>query len=476
MSESLPTGGASSPRTPQSLRFRLLWLTLGGIALAMLLVGLALTALFREHVVNQFQAALARQLDQLVIELEFDDGRPHIDPEVMLDPRLSKPYSGLYWQIDVLGPGTATISGAQRSRSLWDADLVLPEPLPPSVTGMVIGRAEGPAHESLLLLQRVVRMEEWPDRAFRLIVAGDLRFNLDATKRFGLALTFALGILFVLLGLSAWAQVSIGLRPLREMQSALKAVREGRAERMAGRFPQEVSPLVEDFNLVLERNAEVMQRARALAGNLAHALKTPLAVLENEVDGLEGRQQPADVLLLKEQLAQIRRQIDWHLSHARVGAARGLPGWRTDAREVLAGLLRVFERVFAERALTFHVTTTEGMPLFAGEEQDLQEILGNLLENACKWANANVWITLTPDETPVGLRIRIEDDGPGIAPDRLDSVRQRGVRLDEHTPGSGLGLAIVQDLVRMYAGQLVLENRQDAHGVRVSVHLPAVRH
>jgi signal transduction histidine kinase len=458
-------------RTPsRSLRLRLLGLTLGGTALAMLLTGLALTALFRDHVVNQFQAALARQLDQLVVELEFADGQLSVDAEAMLDPRLLKPYSGLYWQIDVLGPQQQTTIGALRSRSLWDANLAVSAG-GRSVSGTLeVSGATGPAGEQLLALQRVVRLPESPDRAYRLIVAGDLRFNLAATRRFGLLLALALSGLFVLLGLAAWAQVSIGLRPLRELQQALTAVREGRAARLEGSFPQEVAPLVGDFNQVLGSNAEVVQRARSLAGNLAHALKTPLAVLENEAARAQRSADAVAVPLLREQLGQIRSQVDWHLTRARIAAAHGLPGRHTEVHAVIAGLLRVLGRAFEARGLTFHHASDSGLS-FAGEEQDLQEMLGNLLENACKWASANVWISVRAAGMPATLLVCIEDDGPGIVPEQLERVRQRGVRLDEQTPGSGLGLAIVQDLVQLYGGSLDLQARPNGPGLSACLQL-----
>jgi signal transduction histidine kinase len=464
---------AESARTPpRSLRRRLLWLTLGGIALTLALSGVALTALFRDHVVQQFQAALARQLDQLVVELEFVDGQVHVDANAMLDPRLMKPYSGLYWQIDVLGPQQQIAIGALRSRSLWDANL-RDIGQGHRVSGTLeVSRASGPAGEQLLALQRVVRVPESPELSYRLIVAGDLRFNLEATRRFGLLLALALSGLLLLLGLAAWAQVSIGLRPLRELQQALLAVREGRTARLEGRFPQEVAPLVGDFNQVLGSNAEVVLRARSLAGNLAHALKTPLAVLENEAERV---QRGADVValpLLREQLRLIRSQIDWHLTRARIAASHGLPGRQTDVHSVITGLLRVLERAFESRGLVFHYVPDSIGIRFAGEEQDLQEMLGNLLENACKWANSNVWITVQAGETPPTLLISIEDDGPGIAPEQLEHVRQRGVRLDEQAPGSGLGLAIVQELLQLYGAHLDLAARGNAPGLAARLQLP----
>ncbi|MDQ7988182.1 MAG: HAMP domain-containing sensor histidine kinase [Candidatus Dactylopiibacterium sp.] len=465
------TEARRAPAAPRSLRKRLLWGTLVGVGAGLLIAGAALTALFRAHVVNQFQAALSRQLDQLLVELEFDAaGRPLVDTDAMLDPRLQKPYSGLYWQIDVMPDTGAPQIGAARSRSLWDAELDLPAPAATPPGALAQSEGHGPNGETLLILQRVVRSPEQPARRYRLVVAGDLRFNLEATERFGQALGLGLGLLFLLFVATAWAQVSVGLRPLRDLQRALKDVREGRSTRLAGRFPAEVQPLVEDFNQVLAANAAIVERARTQAGNLAHALKTPLAVLENETRQAQDEARAVPAEHVREQIARLRRDVDWHLTRARAAASRGLPGQQTDVALTLAGVLRVLERAFAERALRVGFAAPRPPVLFAGEEQDLQEILGNLLENAFKWARARIDIDLRAEDASLVLEIR--DDGPGIADSQLEHARQRGVRLDESTPGSGLGLAIVQDLVQLYGGGLALENRADGTGLCVSVRLP----
>jgi signal transduction histidine kinase len=467
----MPEVGA--PHAARSLRVRLLWGTVLGVAVALILTGVALTTLFRNHVIRQYQGALSRQMDQLIVELEFDsNGQPVIDDAAMLDLRLQKPYSGLYWQIDELPDGQPARTGVLRSRSLWDFNLTLPTPGATEPGSLMVTQGEGigPDRESLLILQRVVTSPDAPGRRFRLIVAGDLRLNMEATSRFGLALSGALVLLLMLLAVAAWAQVSVGLKPLRELQAALKSVRDGKTHRLEGVFPLEVQPLVDDFNQVLTANADVVERARTQAGNLAHALKTPIAVLENEADrAAEGAGQ-LPVGLVREQLAHVRRHVDWHLMRARAAAARGLPGQQTDVVDTLAGLLRVLERVFVDKHLHTAIHASEEALRFAGESQDLQEILGNLLENAFKWAHSSVLITV--DAVPIGVRVQIEDDGPGVDAAQRQAVRRRGVRLDENTPGTGLGLAIVQELVQLYDGTFELENRDAGAGLRAVVCLP----
>jgi signal transduction histidine kinase len=433
----------------RSLRTRLLLLTMVSGALALLVTGIALTTLFRQHVVSQFQAALERQLDQLTTELEFTGGAPRIDVPLS-DPRLTQPYSGIYWQIDTLPESGPVRIGVLRSRSLWDANLVAGQDARPGELAVSEGR--GPSAQQLLILQRIVVSDEAPGRSFRLMVAGDLRFNLAATDRFGRVLALALSLLLVLLGLAAWLQVSFGLRPLRNLQQALRAVHDGGRERLEGHFPSEIQGLVKDFNQVLQANAAVLERARTQAGNLAHALKTPLAVLEIEASRTG---QDVDMVILREQLTQLRRHVDWHLSRARAAATtQSLPGQVTDVNATVADLIRVLNRVFDGKAIRVLACAPDLQ--FRGEKQDLQDMLGNLLENACLWAKSEV--RLAAEIKDGVLHIAIEDDGPGVEADKLDAIRQRGVRLDESVPGTGLGLAIVQELAQGYGGELVLEN------------------
>lgn len=329
---------------------------------------------------------------------------------------------------------------------------------------LVVAEGRGPGGQTLLILQRIVESDEAPNNRFRLSVAGDLHFNLEATGRFSRVLGLALSLLLVLLGLAAWMQVSFGLRPLVDLQLALRAVHEGRNEQLTGRFPSEVEGLVGDFNQVLQANATVLERARTQAGNLAHALKTPLTVLE--IEAARSGDREVDVGLLREQLAQLRHHVNWHLSRARVAASQGLPGQMTDVNSTIAGLTRVMGRVFENK--TIQVLECAESLQFRGEKQDLQDMLGNLLENACKWAVSEVSIVAHVSGSE--LHICINDDGPGVDPERLDAIRQRGVRLDESVPGTGLGLAIVQDLAQDYGGCVTLENT--GHGLRAMLVLP----
>jgi signal transduction histidine kinase len=235
--------------------------------------------------------------------------------------------------------------------------------------------------------------------------------------------------------------------------------------------------LVDDFNAVLDGNAEVVERARTQAGNLAHAVKTPLAAMAQAAAAARSRPQALAELpaLVAEQVALARRQVDWQLSRARAAAALAVPGMRAPVAPVVAGLVRVLERVYAERGLRLDVARIAPTLAFAGEAQDLQEMLGNLLDNACKWARAEVRVVASLDGGTAAsprLRLMVEDDGPGIAAEQRDRVLARGERLDESSPGSGLGLAIVRDLARLYGGSITFDEAPGG-GLRATLELAA---
>ncbi|WP_035198645.1 sensor histidine kinase [Acidovorax radicis] len=461
----------------RSLRFRLLAVTVAGVAVAVVLAGFVLSGLFREHVQRQFEAALVQQLDQVTARLGFDaQGQPVIAAQALSDPRWLKPYSGLYWQVDAMAPDGNGRAGMLRSRSLWDTSLAL------QVDALADGAVHahevaGPQGAPLLVLERTVRAEGVDAARWRLIVAADLQATQAATARFTRVLVLSLAALLVLLATAAWAQVAVGLKPLQALQRGLQAVRQARATQLQGAFPAEVQPLVDDFNAVLGRNAEVVERARTQAGNLAHALKTPLTVLENAARAPAPSDGAALAALVLDQVQVARRHIDWHLARSRVAASAHLPGQRTALEPVVGGLVRVVNKVHAGQGVDITIALPDAPLFFAGEAQDLQEMLGNVLDNACKWAQSTVRLTAHAQgegaEGPLRqLLIKVEDDGPGIGAAQRAQALERGVRLDETVPGTGLGLAIVQDLAAMYGGRLDLEPA-DLGGLSVVLVLPA---
>jgi signal transduction histidine kinase len=262
-------------------------------------------------------------------------------------------------------------------------------------------------------------------------------------------------------------QVRFGLRPLHRLRMALSGVRSGQSEELQGRFPGEVQPLVEELNALLARNAAMLERARAQAADLAHALKNPLTVIKNEARTLHG---PAGEILRKE-AAAMAAAIDRHLSRARARAAgaRAHPAQRTPVDAVVDDLRYSLERLHRDRGLTMDLSGDAGQ-IFAGEREDLEEMLGNLMDNACKWARQRVQVRVKAG--PGRLCIQVEDDGPGVPPARFDEVLERGRRLDETTPGTGMGLAIVRDLAEAYGGAIAL-SPSPLGGLCASLTLPA---
>ncbi len=458
-----------------SLRRRLLAATSVVLALALLVAGWGLSALFREHAMQQFREGLHGQLDQLTARLDFDAAaQPVVDTAALSDPRWERPYSGLYWQLDGAGR-----TGVRRSRSLWDRALVLPAD---SVADGAVHahEAAGPLGRPVLVLERSVHDPRQPQAGWRLAVAADTAPLDDAVQRFRGQLALSLLLLFALLLAASWIQVLVGLAPLRALHAALEAVRSGGAQRLQGRFPAEVQPLVDDFNGVLEQNAAMVEQARKHAGNLAHAVKTPLAVLRQvgdrltRADATPAAEGPQLGRLVHEQVDLAARHVDWHLARSRSAALARPISQSTRVGPVLQGLARVMERAHAQRGLHIAIEAADPLPAFQGEEQDLHEILGNLLDNACKWARSEVGVRVQALDAAGRrhLRIEVEDDGPGMDDSQRAQASGRGVRLDETVPGSGLGLAIVQDLVGLYNGELELQ-RGAQGGLLAVLRLPA---
>ncbi|NMG28484.1 ATP-binding protein [Aromatoleum evansii] len=446
-----------------SLRARLLAGSVVWILGALTITGCVLGDLFRRHVEDRFQAELRIHLDQLTASIEL---APEADLRLrtdLSDPRLRKPLSGFYWQVD--REGTETARGVLRSRSLWDATLAVP-PDGPRDGEVHVHRIEGPDRERLVMMERIVRPEEAAGQPLRLIVAADERGMTNPVREFVGLLVTALGVLAAGVIAAVLLQVSVGLAPLKRLREQLAEVRDGRSRRLEGIFPNEVRPLVDELNAVLQHDAEVVERARTQAGNLAHAIKTPLAVLGNAALREEG---PL-ARLVAEQVATAQRQVDYHLARARAAAATQVPGLRSVLRPAVEGLVRVMQRVHAERNLHIAIEAIPGDAAFRGEEQDLQEMLGNLIDNACKWARASVGVSATVRAGE--LVVTVDDDGPGLPPEAREAVFARGMRADEAVPGSGLGLGIVRDLAQLYGGRIEL-GQAPAGGLRATLFLPA---
>lgn len=430
-----------------SLRFRLLAGAAAWIAAALATAGLLISHLFAEHAARRLDAELTAHLNQLAAALAVGPQGEIIVAGPLSDPRFRRPLSGLYWRVE---PAAGEVS---RSRSLWDQDFVLPADDAPEM-GAHRHRLPGPMGRDVIVLERMVRPAEGGG-AVRLAAAADAAELDQAAADFNRPLAWSLAALWAALTAAAVAQVQVGLRPLARLRADLARVRAGEIARLPPDAPREVAPVAAELNAVLDHDAAVVARARLEAGNLAHALKTDLAILHNDAEKLAAGD-------MAQRVERMTRQIDRHMARARaaasIGAAAGTAGAsriRTAVGPTAERLLRAMARLHAERGLTLVNAVPPGLQ-FYGDAEDLTEMLGNLLDNACKWATRRVEATARP--LPGGfIELVVGDDGPGLPEAARAAVLQAGVRLDESAPGAGLGLAVTLDLALLYGGGLSLE-------------------
>lgn len=444
-----------------SLAFRLVASAALWCALLLSFGGFGLATLFGDTIDRTFDARLSVLLEGLVAGSELS---PEGEIELRLqlgEPRFDQPLSGWYWQIDRPSAPDRESRPLARSRSLWDQSLSLS--LPPGQSSLSRD-ITGPLGQELRLLVRAITLPG-VERPLLYAVAGDLHEVAIEQGLFNRLLAFSLGALFLGLLFAIFVQVRFGLLPLRRMEGALAAIRSGRARRLEGGFAREIQPLAIELNALLDHNEAVVERARTHAGNLAHGLKTPLAVLTNEASRNQG---PLALLTLR-QVDLMRGQVEHHLARARAAASASVLGARTEIAPVLSDLCRTLGRIYVARAITIEQRCPPEAA-FRGARQDLEEMLGNLLENACKWATSRVLVAAEPEDGFVV--VTVEDDGPGLPAERRDQVLERGRRLDQRMPGSGLGLAIVADLAELYGGGIVLD-RSPLGGLSVRLTLPA---
>jgi len=358
------------------------------------------------------------------------------------------------------------------SRSLWDSTLPHLDDVSSasSAAGARQGYVQGPEEQMLRLVERTIDLGD--EGRFLVAVAGDAVEIDDETRGFdrSLGTTFAvIGIMFLLI---TTFQVRFGLAPLKRISAGLASIRSGAAERLEGSFPIEVAALARDTNALIEANREIVTRARTHVGNLAHALKTPLSVMMNEASA-----NPENTLAskIREQTDIMRDQVAHHLERARLAARVAVVGTVTEVRPVVSALVRMMEKIHHDRGISIMLDATEDAR-FRGEKQDLEEMVGNLVDNACKWAQSRVALETFVERPEVYserriVRIVVDDDGPGLSPQQREQVGRRGRRLDEAKPGTGLGLSIVVELANLYGGDLTL-GTAPIGGLRAELVLP----
>ena len=450
-----------------SLALRLfLWAT-GWIVVILIVTGVALSTLYRHAVERSFDRRLDVYLRTLVADVASPEEGSDKYPQSIGEPLFELPLSGWYWQVTRLDKAPEVHS----SRSLWDSNLPrLPDDKPAVVAEYRQGYAQGPEDQNLRMVERNVDLGT--DGRYLIAVAGDASEIDDETHSFDRAIGFTFAALTVALLLTTALQVRFGLAPLTRISESLAAIRSGRAERLEGEFPVEIAPLARETNALIDANREIVERARTHVGNLAHALKTPLSVIVNEA-AARGNDPLAHKVL--EQTDIMRDQIARQLERARLAARSTVVGTLVDVPPVVTALARTMEKLHRARDIAIDIDVP-AHARFRGEQQDLEEMIGNLVDNGCKWALSRVAIEVMSDQPPLAgakprVRIIVDDDGPGLSPAERERVAQRGQRLDETKPGSGLGLSIVVELAGLYGGVLTL-GTAPIGGLRAELALP----
>ncbi len=430
-----------------------------------------LISLYSDAVEHSFDARLHQNIEYLIATTSRGKSVEILEPPIQGEPMFSLPFSGWYYQIKSLSDQRIIY----RSDSLVSETLKLPSErgISPGAEGSRRAYITGPEEQPLRILEREISItEKDQQRRYAYAVAGDANEIYIPVDAFRWMLIVAFCMLGAGLLIATFFQVQWGLRPLHEIGAKLAAIRSGEASQLEGALPEEIQPLQEELNALIQSNQQIIERARTHVGNLAHALKTPLSVITNEARGQSG-DFPAKVA---EQAELMREHITHHLSRAQIAARVSIVGGVTDVGETLRSLTNALSRIFREKDITFSVDCPAGAK-FRGEKQDLQEMVGNLLDNACKWtaSKVEVRVELMPGTRPGAgrqLAVMVIDDGPGLPPDKLNAAVQRGNRLDESKPGTGLGLSIVADLADIYYGNFTLQNVPEG-GLCAKVSLPA---
>jgi len=410
-----------------------------------------LTTLYRENTERAFDSRLLVFANNLATDL-VSPNDSEARSFTLGDPRFDLPLSGWYWQV---GRAEAKPRDLRTSRSLVGVPLKGPDQAGTATLGQIRqGYTRAQDDRPLRIVERDVDVGQ--DGRYTVRVAGPADEIVNDVDRFRFSLFVTFGLLGLSLAVTALLQIRFGLAPLTKLRTALGAIRRGESDRIDGQYPRDIAPLAGEINLLIETNREILERARTQVGNLAHALKTPLSIIVNEVGARDAPDELADKI--REQAAVMRDQVNYHLDRARAAALAGTLGTSTEIEPALAGLVRTFGKIYRDKDIAYEVHVAAGLR-FRGERQDFEEMVGNLVDNASKWASGRVAISASAvdqDEYP-HLLVAIEDDGPGLAPDDRAAVLGRGQRLDETKPGSGLGLSIVADLAALYRGRFRLE-------------------
>ena len=442
-------------------------------SVALLLVaGVIISGIYRRSTEQAFDQRLGVYLRAIVSDVATPGDDERLEPGQLGEPQFELTLSGWYWEVTRLDVEKPEF---RASRSLFAGRLPRLSSLgvQAELGGSRRGYATGPEGRRIRIVEREIDIG---DSGIYLVQVAATTEEVEAQiwRFYGsLALTF--GFLAVALAGAAAMQVRFGLRPLRDLQEEVSSIRQGARDRIEGSFSEDLAPLASELNLLISSNREILERARTQVGNLAHALKTPLSVLLNDAR-MEATPLAEKV---EEQTRIMSDQVTWYLDRARAAARTTVIGAVTEVEPVIGALVRTFQKIYGDRGLAFAAEVEPGLK-FRGERQDFEEIIGNLVDNAGKWASGRVEIRALRQAGQEGheaagpaFMITIDDDGPGLPPETRVQALARGRRLDETKPGSGLGLSIVSDLVAVHGGAVTLED-SPLGGLRVRLRLPVV--
>ncbi|WP_297582239.1 ATP-binding protein [Roseibium sp.] len=452
----------------RSLAARLVIVAAVWSAIALAIAGVFLVSLYERASERAFDAQLEVHIKSLIsgmLETSATEGRATqavTAPTYQGDPRFSLPLSGWYW----------TVRRANSSQILFASGSLLGDPLSVPPIGdneTAAGYVTGPTGDEIRVLQQRIAIG---DEHFVIAVgAATAGFWADISE-FARLVTLTLCVVGLGLILAIFLQVKVGLKPLARLRTSLSAVRQGEADRIDEALPREIAPLAVELNGLIVSNKEIVERARTHVGNLAHGLKTPLSVISNEARSAGGPLAEK----MSEQAAIMSTQIQHHLERARMAAQRRVIGVSCETEPVLGRLNRAMGKIYQDKGVTVEFDQTTPIR-FRGESQDLEEMSGNLIDNACKWADSRVIVKVAPLDDPATNRemfsITVEDDGPGLTREQRAEAVKRGRRLDETVPGTGLGLSIVADLAALYGGTFELDGTS-LGGLKATLTLPAL--
>src|SRR5437762_609463 len=414
-----------------SLATRLFLSATAWVVVILLLTGVVLSSVYRAATERAFDRRLNLYLRTLIAEVATPDEPPERQFQSLGEPLFELPLSGWYWQITRTDTDKPEV---RASRSLWDKKLPKLEGHGADLTaaGIRLGYVDGPEGQNLRMVERPVDLGG--EGKFLVSVAGDATEIFDETRSFDYYLGGTFTARGIVLLLTTVFQVRFGLAPLKRISESIADIRSGRAERLEGEFPVEIAPLARETNALIDANREIVERARTHVGNLAHALKTPLSVIVNEAAARGDDPLAAKV---REQAAVMRDQVQHHLERARIAARATVIGTVTEVAPVVTALARSMEKIHRDRGIAIDIEATPAAK-FRGEKQDLEEMIGNLVDNACKWAQSRVAVEVLAAraDTPAGstLRVVVDDDGPGLTPSQRERVQvaRPGNRPDEH--------------------------------------------